>query len=55
LDRRITSLSTSRKYFVEDRLTEEGDLEGRKMASIQNGLNFPFGVKKTLKIVFKIF
>jgi hypothetical protein len=33
LDRRITSLSTSKKCFMVNRLTKEGDLKSFKMAS----------------------
>jgi hypothetical protein len=41
LDRKITSLSTSRKCFIVNRLTEEGDLKGFKMAWTHFGSNCP--------------
>jgi hypothetical protein len=39
LDRRRTSLSTSKKSCMLDKLTKEGDLKGLKMASIRFGSN----------------
>jgi hypothetical protein len=44
LDRITTSLSTSKNGSMVNRLTEEGDMEGRKMALTQIGSNCPFGI-----------
>jgi hypothetical protein len=47
LDRRITSISTSKKCFIVNKFIEEENLEGRKMVSTGFGSNCPSRIQMT--------